>query len=164
MMLVKLTIDGLDIIGSSITFMYLCTLILKHTKIKLKISILLILLLAVFGVVSMILNGGNVARLTNNTLLIILMGIYHVHFYYKEYKSSIDLGSKYNLEEWHIKAIDLIIKDNPTVSEMTEEMNQSISTVNSYLKTIYDKMGIPEGGNRKAGLILKLAQLGYISH
>ncbi|MCP4267580.1 MAG: hypothetical protein GY777_18785 [Candidatus Brocadiaceae bacterium] len=160
----SLIIGSGNIVDYSILTTYCIMLIIKQTKFKATPVIIISLILFSIAVVDMILNDGNIARLANNILLVGVMSLVHYFIYYKEYKQPINLKAKYNLEEWHIKAIDLIIKDNPTVSEMTEELNQSISTVNSYLKTIYDKMGIPEGGNRKAGLILKLAQLGYISH
>ncbi len=161
---IKLTSEYVDMTEMSLLITYTMMLIVKQTKIKPIMLIVLIFGVFTIGVVSMILSHGNIALLSKQVLLVCVMSFIHYSIYYKDFKTKIDLKTKYNLEEWHIETIDLIVKDNPTVSEMTEELNQSISTVNSYLKTIYDKMGIPEGGNRKAGLILKLAQLGYISH
>ncbi len=141
---------------------YGLALLLKHTKIKpipVAVSILIVFVTSVYG---MIFNDGNVARLANNILLISIMMIVHLFIYYKEYQGKPNIEKKYNLSKDQLKAINLLISGELNTTDIADKMCVSKSTVDNYFSCIFTKLDIPKGGNRKAGLILKLAQEGFI--
>lgn len=156
------TFNG-NMIDHSIMLSYAICLILMETKIK--IMPILIILFCVFSlsVGAMIYSNGNIARLGNNVLLIIVICVVHITIYYKEFTKKPDLSITHHLSKDEIDIINQIITfPSPSTKEIADNLNKKPSTILSKLDRIYNKFNLPNSGNRKLDLILKLQEIKYL--
>lgn len=152
-----------NIVDYSILVTYCIMLIIKNTKIKRFPIIIISLSLLLALIIDMTINDGHVVRMVNNLLLISIMCLIHYYIYYKEYvEEKPDLKQKYFLNKKELEVIELIVNQNPSNKEMADILGKKPATINKQLNDIYDKLDLPNSGNRKVDLVLHLARINYI--
>ncbi len=166
LLLMKLIMFKVDVLEYSVLFSYGIMLIIKEVKSKLLPIIILVLTVFILGTISMMINEGNIARMSNNILLITIMCITHYLIYYDSYKETPDIKKLYNLTKLDMIILDSLFLPDPCLKTMQnyvlkKDIHCSKTYVKDRLQQFYDIFDIKSGGSRKTELVVRLVRLGY---
>ncbi len=162
----KFLFNNENISNYSVMLAYSVMLILKETKIK-PVSILA----SIFGLillysVGIIVSNGNIARLANNTNLVILICVIHYINFYDSYVEPPDIKKLYNLTKLDMIILDALFLPDPCLKTIQDrvlkkDIHCSKTYVKDRLQQFYDIFDIKSGGSRKTELVVRLVRLGY---
>jgi DNA-binding CsgD family transcriptional regulator len=135
-------------------------LILKRTKLKTIPVSLLSVFIFTFHVSSMIRNEETILELAKGVMVVSIMCYTLGVIYYSQYKEPFKPKRRYNLTQQEERIVFSLMTDDPSNKRIARDLHMSEENVKRLLGSIYTKMNIKRGGNRKTELGIKLARHG----